>query len=85
MAQWLEAAGLAVSGGQWETMPTSYPPSKEPILASVPASPEPAIAAAEVEPDPESELDAAARDGLDATTTSHVRATCSTVSGRHRR
>lgn len=41
----LEAAGLAASGGEWETMPTSYPPPKEPILAGVPAPPEPAFAA----------------------------------------
>ncbi|MBZ5708222.1 SNF2-related protein [Nannocystis pusilla] len=54
----LEAAGHAVSGGEWETMPTSYPPPKEPILASVPPPPEPSFAAAAAEVAPEVEAEA---------------------------
>lgn len=46
----LEAAGHAAAGGEWETMPTSYPPPKDPILATVPPPPEPA-ATSEVEPE----------------------------------
>lgn len=49
----LESAGLAASGGEWETMPTSYSPPKEPILSGVPAPSEPTFAAAAAEDEPE--------------------------------
>ena len=54
----LEAAGVAASGGRWETMPTTFPPRREPILASV----EPPV---EVEAEPPPQVTAPEDDGAD--------------------